>query len=89
MDNEIKTLASAELSKKELLEMVESKIAAGIAEISNGSINSSELQKKIKKAGKLISVELRLILKENEKKADQVKKKEEKNIKKGIKKAKS
>lgn len=88
MDTEIKETVSAKLSKKELANVIEIKIVSAVSELTDGNKASNQLDKRIKKASKLISEKLHGLLKEKEEKTDQVKKKK-KNVKKRIKKVKS
>ncbi len=60
---------AARISKKQLRHLVENKISESVSEIINVNGNSAKLRKKIKKAGKLIMPELRVLLKEEKKKA--------------------
>lgn len=61
--------ASTKISKKQLRHLVENKIAESVSEIITVNGNTAKLQKRIKKAGKLIMPEVRVLLKEEKKKA--------------------
>ncbi|MEO8111460.1 MAG: hypothetical protein ABI594_15555 [Ginsengibacter sp.] len=61
--------ATTKISKKQLRHLVENKIAESVAEIITVNGNTAKLQKKIKKAGKLIMPELSVLLKAEKKKA--------------------
>lgn len=68
MVNETANTAT-KISKKQLRHLVESKIAESVSEIITVNGNAAKLQKKIKKAGKLIVPEVRVLLKAEKKKA--------------------
>ena len=63
MANEIKKSAPVKLSKKEIRHLVETKLLHSISEITHDNKISKELEKKVKKAGKMISKELQENLK--------------------------
>jgi hypothetical protein len=63
MANEIKKSAPAKLSKKEIRHLVETKLLHSISEITHDKKFSKGLEKKVKKAGKMLSKEVQENLK--------------------------